>query len=324
MLDNKRILVTGAGGFIGSNLVEGLQRNRADSPGLEIHALDRNLGKLSQLDRQDGFTFHDCNLKDDNALQHLMKSVCPHVVIHLASSPDAPQSAEHSRSSIANNLVATVNLLDAFACSDNPHGLVYGDSTKVYGSAPPPYRSDVRPAPNSAYSITKAAGWDFIKLQARLSGFHAVAIRPTLIYGARQPKNIISVLLDAIQSKQPQFSLQGGSQTRAPLHIDDAVQAFLSAVISLKHLDSKVINIGGAEELSVAEIAERVVHSTNSNMKILCENAMRKTEILQSTVDLSEAKELLGWSPSILFSDGIRLCQEDIVQESNITSGVSS
>ncbi len=321
LLGNKTILVTGAGGFIGSAIIERLQRERLDSSGVSIHALGRKFGKLSQLDRHDGFTFHECDLIDNAALQKIVSSVRPHVLIHLASSSDSAESVEHARDSVVNNILATVNLVDAFAKSGNPEGVVYGDSTKVYGSALPPYHSGVRPIPNSSYAITKGAGWDFIRLQAARSGFSAVAIRPTLIYGIRQPKNIVRVLLDAIDSKEAQFTLQGGSQTRAPLHIDDAVDAFLAAANSLEKLNSKVINIGGPEEFTVAEIADRVVSSMGSDMKIYCQEDMRETEILHSTVDLSEAKDLLGWWPSVSFEDGVRLCLGEVFEESNVVSG---
>jgi nucleoside-diphosphate-sugar epimerase len=323
-LCNKTILITGAGGFIGSSIIDRLQQDRLESPSIEIHALGREYGKLAQLNRQDGFTFHECDLLDDASLQGIVASVNPHVVIHLASSPDAPESAGHARDSIANNILATVNLADAFAQSANPEGVVYGDSTKVYGSAAPPYHSGVRPIPNSAYAITKGAGWDFIRLQATLSGFAAVAIRPTLIYGVRQPRNIIRVLLDSIEAKETQFSVQGGAQTRAPLHIDDAIDAFLAAAYRLDRLDSQVINIGGAEELTVAEIAQQVVSCMESDMKIHCAEDMRETEILHSTVDLSEAEDLLGWRPRVSFSEGIPLCLENLMEESDVVSGGSS
>ncbi|MFP6584135.1 MAG: NAD(P)-dependent oxidoreductase [Candidatus Hydrogenedentota bacterium] len=315
MLGNKKIVITGAGGFIGSHVVEGIQARLEHSSTCQLYAVGRSLGKLSQLKRRNGFSFHTCDLLHRETLYPLLASINPHLVIHLASEPDAPESVVHSQNCIANNLIATVNLADAFASSKNPEGMVYGDSTKSYGSAPSPYRSDVRPEPNSSYSITKAAGWDFIKLQAKLSGFSAVAIRPTLIYGARQPKNIIGVLYNAILEKQPSFAIQGGSQTRAPLHIDDAVDAFLRAANHVKKLNFKVINIGGAEELTVAEIARCVVQSVGSDMEIICNDTMRQTEIFQSTVDLSEARDLLGWKPSIPFFEGLVSCREQLVEK---------
>lgn len=314
MLGNETYLVTGAGGFIGSHIVDRLRTISNESPNGQVHALGRSFGKLSELNAPGDFTFHQCDLQDNATLYPLLASIKPHVIIHLASEPDAAESGEHSRNCIANNLVSTVNLLDAFASSGNPQGMVYGDSTKVYGSAPSPYRSDVRPEPNSSYSITKAASWEFVRLQARLSGFSAVAIRPTLIYGPRQPDNIISVILDAIRENQSSFTIQGGSQTRAPLHIDDAVDAYIRTVENIAALNSKIINIGGAEEFRVADIARHVVRNAGSDMRILCESTMRDTEILQSSVDLSEAEDLLGWKPSISLAQGLIPFRESILE----------
>jgi len=319
MLHNQRILITGASGFIGSHILERLQQDGTPGAGATVHALARTRGKLNELPHLNGFDFHECDLTDPVAVQSVVSKIRPQVILHLASAPDGKQSGGHSHTSIRSNIVATVNLLDAAAADGHTTAFVYGDSTKVYGASPAPYTAATPPAPNSAYSITKAAGWEFVKLYAERANFDAVALRPTLIYGPRQPVNLIGNLLHAVQARQPVFRLQGGSQTRSPLYIEDAVDAFLAAAERAESLNGRAINIGGPEELTIADIAETVVRCADGRMRIEHNGLMRDTDVSRSAVDLSEAEALMGWRPATPLAEGLRsLLNIDRVEVQNV------
>jgi UDP-glucose 4-epimerase len=294
----KTVLVTGAGGFIGSALTA------------RLHAAGDRVTGLLRPQRAappalDGCALEYCDLRDAPALCALLERLRPEIVFHLASSPDAAESFAHSRATVENNLGATLNLLEAFRAGGAGGVLVYGDSCKSYGNVAVPYGEDSADWPNSSYAITKSAGWSFCRLYAHLHGFAAVAIRPTLLYGPGQGFNLLSYLHRAARDGQREIALMGGSQTRDPLYIDDAVDAYIAA--ARVDLDQQVIPVGGGEEHTVLDIAAAFVALIAPQSSIVCsQDAMRPTEILRSFSDNRVAGELLKWRPQVTIEEGFR------------------
>ena len=104
--------------------------------------------------------------------------------------------------------------------------------------------------------------------------------------------------------------LMGGLQTRDPLYIDDAVEAFVAAARRADRLRGRALVIGGREELSVKELATLVLQACHSNAEIVCDPAdVRHTEIWRGACDLVESDSLLGWKPRVSLREGIeRTC----------------
>ena len=292
------ILVTGAGGFIGSALVARLQ-----AAGDRVYGLLRP--GATPPARLDPATVVHCDLRDAPALVELFASLRPTIVFHLASSPDGAETFAHAQSTVDNNLSATLNVLEAFRAAGSGGVLVYGDSCKSYGNVEVPYGADSADRPNSSYAITKAAGWSFCRLYAHLHGFATVAIRPTLLYGPGQGFNLFTYLHREVRAGHGEINLMGGKQTRDPLYIDDAVEAYLAAART--DLDQKTIPIGGGVEHSVVDIAARFVGLLAPQCTIACSDAeMRPTEILRSYSDNRLAAALLKWQPRVSLEEGFR------------------
>jgi UDP-glucose 4-epimerase len=152
------------------------------------------------------------------------------------------------------------------------------------------------PDPRSSYAISKLAGWEHAKLYARLHGFSVLALRPTLIYGPGQGHNLISALADSAKRRVPEVRLAGGSQTRAPLFIDDAIEAFVRAAELGAELSGHVINLGGPTEHAVSEIASLTLSVLGSSAQVQVDTA-RATETSRSYCDNLGAKRLLDWEP---------------------------
>ena len=144
------------------------------------------------------------------------------------------------------------------------------------------------------------------KLYVGLYGVKVTGIRPTLIYGPGEGFNLIEYVLNCVAENQPQIMLDGGTQTRDPLYISDAVRAYIAAADNIDSVLGKAINIGGGTEFSIHDIAAAIVSIAGGDAEIVDRpGKSRPTEIWRSACDNSDAFEKLGWTPEVTMEMGI-------------------
>ncbi|MGB8472924.1 MAG: SDR family NAD(P)-dependent oxidoreductase [Candidatus Acidiferrum sp.] len=307
-LTGKRVLVTGASGFIGSHLVERLVKDQ-----VIVAAVARTKGKLQYLDSQESYFFFPCDLLHARKIEEVVRRFAPEIVFHFAASPDGAESAAHTLGCMNNNVVATLNLLEAVR-QGGGELFVYGDSVKVYGDSCVPYREAMPMRPISSYAISKAAGWELCNLYRRVHGVPTVSVRPTMMHGPRQSYNLVNFVVDCVMQKRPELVLLGGAQTRDLLFIEDAIEAFLLVSEAGAKLSGRVINIGGGEEQSVADLARRILDIMGSDLPIVVSpESMRPTDMRRCFCDNAEATEILGWSPRLPLSKALKLTVADLL-----------
>ena len=295
-----RVLVTGGGGFIGSHVVEALGRE-----GAHVTALARTRGRLSDLPAPCAYEFVSCDLRDSEAALEAVVLSAPEIIYHFASLPDRAETHEQAASSIQASTLGTLNLLEG-ARHAGTSLLVFGDSSKVYGNAGVPYRETSRVTPLSSYAVAKAAAWDLCQLYSRLHGLSAVSVRPTLVFGPRQRYNLVTFVAERASSGQ-EVRLDGGDQTRDPLFVRDAVEAFLAVGLSGCALDRRIVNIGGGCERTVRDIAALIVEVLGSRSEVVaCPARRRPTEMPRSFCDNADAARMIAWHPRTSLRDGLR------------------
>ena len=293
-----RVLVTGAGGFIGSALV-----HRLTNFGAEITAVARRPGRLDP--DANAYRFVPCDLRSAEQIRAVVEAAQPQVVFHLAAHPDCAESSQQTQAVIQHNIVGLSHLLDALLTLPAV-SLIYGDSAKVYGNGRVPYRSDQALDSLSTYAVSKEAGWRLIDVYRRVHGLQAAGLRPTLVYGPGQSFNLFTYLINAVKSGREEIALDGGAQTRDPLFIDDAIDAFVAAAAYMPRINGLNLPIGGNCEMSVADITRQTVRLLGGRQKVLMRpSCVRPTETLRSWCDNAEAKTLLDWSPCVSFEEGI-------------------
>jgi UDP-glucose 4-epimerase len=296
---NMKVAVLGATGFMGSHLAE-----RLVSMGAEVLAVAKTRTRFDALAPiADRIRFVTSDLVEDSGL---FTDFRPKKVFHLASLPDGAETFQHMRESLRQNTEMVINVLEQAAAA-KVETVVFGDSSKVYGNEAVPYEESSQPKPVCSYAIAKAAAWNFCKLYSRLHpDCHVVALRPTLVYGPGQNINLISYLMRAMRrSATTPITVQGGWQTRDPLYVGDAVNAFVLAAVT-PSARGRAIPIGGGEEMTLAEICSRVKQAMGSETPIDFATApMRETEIFRSVCNNRDARRILGWQPTVSFAEGL-------------------
>jgi len=296
-IHGRRVLVTGAYGFIGSNLVSSLVE-----AGANVLGLDRD-GAAVPNDFPAPVQATD--LAELSELRSVFDDFRPQYVYHLASAPDGPENYDQVMRSLNGGLLLTVNLLEAFR--QYPGELfVFADSSKVYGDPGVGYRESLPEDPRSSYAIAKSAAWQFCRYHYRLYGTKVVSIRPTVVYGPGQPRNLISYVVEQALEGARSLRLMGGRQTRDPLYLSDLMDAYLSLPRHKDRVTDRVINLGGGHEISIADLAQRIVSLLDGEMSVeIDESQARPTDSTRSFSDNSEAAELLDWQPRVSLDDGL-------------------
>jgi nucleoside-diphosphate-sugar epimerase len=297
--EKQKILVAGAGGFIGSHLVE-----RLVAKGDIVAGLSRSSGKLAEIDSK-SFAFYLCDLTDAEQTRKCLQAFKPDIVLNFAAHPDSRESYNQAMQTIQNNLIGTLNLLDAFTQLGGGT-FIMGDSCKVYGFEHPPYTSETKVNPNSSYAISKLAAWNLCTLYQNLYGVKVVSIRPTIVFGPRQPLNIFSAVLARLAKGETEITLDGGTQTRDPLYISDLIDLCLLVIENIDAVNGMVLNLGGGSEVAVFDLVKHIVDITKSAATVTsCPERVRKTEILRCYCDNKEIERLLGWKPKVSLQEGI-------------------
>jgi nucleoside-diphosphate-sugar epimerase len=300
-LSKSRILVTGGSGFIGSHLCERLVARGAS---VGVLARTPRLLEGSPAYRRCDFIAHD--LRNQEASTAAIAAFRPDVLVHLAARPDGREDCEQANACTQTNVLGTLAALEGLRRAGGAL-LVYGDSTKVYGNAPVPYHESMPLAPTSSYAIAKAAGWQLCQLHARLHGTGICAVRPTIVYGPRQGFNLFTFVAEAVRRGAPEVQLDGGEQTRDPLYIDDAIDAYVAVIEAGDRVLGRAINIGGGRERTVSELAALVVRQLGGTQRVIGIAAQaRPTEIWRSWCDNREAEALIGWRPRVGLDEGLR------------------
>lgn len=306
-ITGKRILVTGASGFLGASLVQ-----RLVSDGAIVAAVSRTRGRLLA---EQGFEFIQCDLTDLPAATQAFERFAPEMLFHFAAHPDGAESYSQACHSLQTNTLITLNALEAFRFAKGAL-FIYGDSSKVYGDCEVPYRASMPLRPLSSYAIAKSAGWGLCELYRRLHRISTVSLRPTIIYGPRQAYNLVTYVVNCVVSGKAEVVLDGGSQTRDPLYIDDAIAAFVAVAEHGKQLEGHVINLGGGQEYTIRDLTETLLQLMGVRLQVIVANErVRPTDTRRSHCDNAEATPLLGWEPVVSLRQGLLRTVQYLLEE---------
>lgn len=284
-LEGKRILITGASGFVGRHLAEELRRE-----GAEVVTLDaREEYSVDVRDWQGVRAFGSKLGKLD-------------LVYHLAALMFVPYSFENPRETYEVNVLGTLNILEL--CRLYNIGNIVFASSYVYGSPEYlPIDEDHPLNPTSPYARSKAMGEGLCRAYHEDYGLKCIILRPFNIYGKGQSDSFLipSILKQLVSGE---IELMDPEPRRDFLYISDAVEAYVKAG-QYTGSDFEVFNIGSGVSYSVDSIASRIIDSWGQDVKVGYHHQKRRAEIADVVAGTKKAKEKLGWEPRIDLAEGV-------------------
>jgi dTDP-glucose 4,6-dehydratase len=293
-----KVLVTGAAGFIGSNLVHFLHRER---PSWKITTLDLltyagNLKNISTLLDEGRVSFEKADITDDKAINSLFERDKYDVVFHLAAESHVDRSIMSAREFVSTNVMGTQVLIDA-AYKHKVAKFVHISTDEVYGSlGPTGYFTETTPLdPTSPYAASKAASDLMVLSFCKTHNFNASVTRCTNNYGFYHfPEKLIPLFItNAMEDKK--LPLYGdGMNVRSWLFVEDHCDGLLK--VAEKGRAGEVYNIGGTHD---CELPNRDVTS------MILEMLGKSKDLIRYAVDTTKIKNELGWEARTPFKQGL-------------------
>ncbi len=302
-----RFLVTGGAGFLGSALA-----NRLVADGHVVHVLDDlSNGRKQYLNPEIRFTQGDVD--EIPLLWSLLQDV--DCVYHLAARVSVAQSILHPRDYARTNVGGTVSLMEAMR-DTGVRRVVFTSSGAVYGRQQnQPVNEKMTPHPDSPYAVSKWSAEQYIHTIGELWELETVALR---IFNAYGPNQSLPVSHAPVVPRFLQQILTGGSlvvfgngrQSRDFVYVSDVINALIKAATA-KNINRQVINIGSGQETSLATLIEKIEKVSGKSANCIF-NQEKTGGVPRLVADISQAKKLLGFKPSISLKDGLeRMLVED-------------
>jgi UDP-glucose 4-epimerase len=299
-----KTLVTGGAGFIGSNLVRALLAR-----GDDVRVLDNfssgNRANLAGLEHEVELVEGD--LRSYERVHAAVRGV--EVVYHQGALPSVPRSVQDPLTTTAVNVEGTLNVLLA-ARDEAVRRVVNASSSSVYGNGAGLPRAEKQlPDPISPYAVAKLAAERFCTSFSRVYSMEIVSLRYFNVFGPRQDPlsqyaAVVPRFIRAVAAGEPVTVYGDGEQSRDFTYVDNVVAANLLAA-DAPGVSGDIVNVATGGSVTVNELADTVGRLLSRPVEKTYEPE-READVRASWADLSEARRLLGYDPSVSFEDGLR------------------
>ena len=305
---DKRVFVTGAGGFIGSHLLERLVGEGARVRAF-VHYNSRNDPGLLKLLPEDALAAVElipADLLDPYAVRQAVDGV--EIVFHLGALISIPYSYRHPYHVAETNVMGTLNVLEA-CCAAGISRLVHTSSSEVYGTAQyVPIDEDHPLQGQSPYSASKIGADKLAESFYRAYDLPVVTLRPFNTYGPRQSDRAVIPTIITQALTQDVVHLGNLDARRDLTFVTDTVDGFIK-VSTAAGVEGNSYNLGAGGDLSIGELAEKIIELIGRSVKIEIDEVRlrpERSEVQRLLADNSLAKKDLGWEPRISLAEGLR------------------
>lgn len=302
----RKILITGATGFIGSHLAE-----RCIVSGYDVRAFDRynpnnNWGWLEQSEHRSKIDVMLGDIRDYNSVLDAMQGCS--IVFHLAALVGIPYSYESPLSYVRTNIEGTYNVLEA-AKTLEPEQIIITSTSEVYGTARYTPIDEKHPlAAQSPYAATKIAADSLALSYYRSYGLPVKVARPFNTYGPRQSaRAVIPTIIAQLLSGKDFIELGNLAPTRDLTFVRDTADAFLS-IAQTEALQGQVLNIGTNSEISIGDLAARIATIFGRDVEMVQKGKRQrpeKSEVERLLADNSKILKMTDWRPTVDLETGL-------------------
>ena len=305
----KKILVTGAAGFIGSHLVERLLNEGYSVTGIDnfdpFYPKEIKLKNLEIVKQNKNLRFVELDIRDNNKLINELNESFD-AIAHLAAKAGVRPSIIDPIGYQETNVYGTQNLLE-YAKEKNIKQFIYASSSSVYGINPnvPWKETDYVLNPISPYASSKISGELLGHVYSHIHNIRFIGLRLFTVYGPRQRPDLAihKFVKNGIEGKPIPF-YGDGTTRRDYTFIDDIINGFMAAI---NYSDSKyeIINLGNHQNISLSKLVEIIQHQLNKEL-IIEKLPKQPGDVEQTYADISKAKSLLNWEPNTDIIEGIK------------------
>ena len=305
--ESKKVLVTGAGGFIGSHLCEALLAKGSDVTAMLRYSSRSDWGNLEFLSSQDRRQLKVIagNIEDGNFVAQQVKGI--DIIFHLAALIAIPYSYIAPMSYVKTNIEGTLNLLEA-ARKERVEKVIHTSTSETYGSACYTPIDEKHPLQGqSPYSASKIGADKIAESYYRSYELPVVTIRPFNTFGPRQSARAIIPTIITQALTQDEIKLGSLDPVRDLSFVRDVTQAFIKLAESGETI-GETINIGSGKGVSIGELAAEILEIMNCKKKIVVEEQRvrsLKSEVCLLVCDNTKVLKLTGWKPVYSLKQGL-------------------
>ncbi len=337
---NKKIIITGGAGFIGSHVV---RRFVNQYPDYNIINLDKltyagNLANLKDIEHKENYTFVKGDIVDAAFIDQLFEEHKPDAVIHLAAESHVDRSITNPTEFVMTNVVGTVNLLNAAKkiWKDNyaSHLFYHVSTDEVYGALGEEgmFTEETSYDPHSPYSASKASSDHFVRAYNDTYGMQTVISNCSNNYGSFHfPEKLIPLAINNIKNNKPVPVYGKGENVRDWLWVEDHARAI--DVIFHNSTSGNTYNIGGHNEWKNIDLIhllckimdQKLGRTEGESAKLITYVTDRAGHDLRYAIDSTKLQKELNWTPSLQFEEGLEKTVDWYLENEewlkNVTSG---
>ena len=302
-MDNKKILITGATGFVGANLLRQLIDGKND-----IHIIIRSTSNLWRInDIIDKVNTHVCDLTNRESVEELLLKIKPQIIFHLAVY-GGYQFQKESLKIINTNLIGTINLLDA-CCKIGFECFINTGSSSEYGIKNKPMSENDLLEPINEYGIAKAAATLYCQVIGRRENLPIFTLRLFSPYGYYEESTrlIPYLIISCLRNKE--LIIFNPDAVRDFVFIEDVIKSYFIIVEKRENLlPGDIFNIGSGKQYTVEEILKIIKKLTNIQKRLLLKETKNEELNIPKIwkANIEKSKKYLNWTPKYFIENGLK------------------